>query len=264
MNMNKMEVNEEAVKGPSEANHPHKRSDEAEKSFKPNPNTKELSLETGDDPELEAGFEILKQTQSEEDELNDEGEKSFKSNPNQSEYLMPTNSSGSIPDFFSRAGISSRPDLIYNPYDQSYFSVNQNQTENILLEPNTEGFSSCSIPSSSSGFSSPEFSSPNSLYYQRSEEQEVYQMSPTCQSTRLYEQYDQTYFSADQTKPEDRNQILENIWLDLEAKTEDPNQILAYILLDWDANNEDFSPPMQSGFWANDTFYQRWSTNSGV
>ena len=188
MNLNKIEVNEEAVKGPSEANYPHRRSDEAEKSFKPN------------------------------------------------------------------------PDLIYNPYDQSYFSVNQNQTENILLEPNNEGFFS----SSSSGFSSPEFSSPNSLYYQRPEEQEVYQMNPTCQTTRLYEQYDQTYFSADQTKTEDRNQILENIGLDFEANAEDPNQILANILLDWDANSEDFSPPMQSGFWANDTFYQRWSTNSGV
>ena len=287
--MNKIEVNEEAVKGPSEANHPHKRSDEAEKSFKPNPNAKELSLETGDDPELEANkarvckikeeFEILKQMHSEEDKLIDEAEKSFKSNPNQSdseeekvnldtgyfssEYLTPTNSSGSIPDFFSCAGISSRPDLIYNPYDQSYFSVNQNQTENILLEPNTEDFSSSSILSSSSGFSSPEFSSPNSLYYQRSKEQ-VYQMSPTCQSTKFYEQYDQTYFIADQTKTEDQNQILENIWLDLEANTEDPNQILANILLDWDANTEDFSPPMQSGFWAYDTFYQRWSTNSGV
>ena len=271
MNLNKMEV-----KGPSEANYPPKRSDEAEKSFQSN--AKEFSLETGDDPELEAikarvckmkeEFEILKQMHSEEDKLSDEAEKSFKSNPNQSEeheinldtgyfsseYLTPTNSSGSIPDFFSC------PNLIYNPYDQSYFSVNQNQTENVLLEPNTEGFSS----SSSSGFSSPEFSSPNSIYYQRPEEQEVYQMNPTCQTTRLYEQYDQTYFSADQTKTENRNQILENIGLDLEANSEDPNQILASILLDWDANTEDFSPPMQSGFWANDTFYQRWSTNSGV
>ena len=52
--MNKMEVNEEAVKGPSETNYPHKRSDEVEKSFQPNPNAKEFSLETGDDPELEA------------------------------------------------------------------------------------------------------------------------------------------------------------------------------------------------------------------
>ena len=175
--MNKMEVNEEAVKGPSEANHPH--------------------------------------------------------------------------------GISNCPDQIYNPYDQSYFSVNQNQTENVLLEPNTEGFSS------SSGFSSPEFSSPNSLYYQRPEKQEVYQMNPTCQTAGFYEQYDQTYFSVNQTKTEDRNQIFANIWLDLEANTEDPNQILANILLDWEANTEDFSPPMQPEFWVNDTFYQRWSINSG-
>ena len=204
--------------------------------------------------------------------MNMEAEKNFKSNPNQSEgdeinldtryfsseYLtQATISSGSIPDFFSRAGISSSPDLIYNPYDQSYFSVNQNQTENIFLEPNTEGISS------SSGSSSPEFLSPNSLYYQRPEEQEVYQMNPTYQTTGLYEQYDQTYFSVNETKTEDRKQILANIWLDLEANTEDPNQILANILLDWDSKTEDFSPPMQSGFWANDTFYQKWSTNSG-
>ena len=227
--MNKMEVNEEAFKGHSDANHSLKFSDEAEKSFKSNSN------------------------QSEEGKVN------LYPGYFSSEYLTPTNSSGSIPDSFSSAGISSRPDLIYNPYDQSYFSVYQNQTENILLEPNSAGFSSYSIPSSSHEFSShefsspefssfsshefssPEFSSPNSLYYQRSEEQEVYLMSPTYQSTRLYEQYDKTYFSADQTKPEDRNQILANIFLDLEANTEDPNQILAYILLDWDANTEDFS-----------------------
>ena len=87
MNLNKMEV-----KGPSEANYPPKRSDEAEKSFQSN--AKEFSLETGDDPELEAikarvckmkeEFEILKQMHSEEDKLSDEAEKSFKSNPNQS------------------------------------------------------------------------------------------------------------------------------------------------------------------------------------
>ena len=232
--MNTMEVNEEAFKGHSDANHSLKFSDEAEKSFKSNSN------------------------QSEEGNVN------LYNGYISSEYLTPTNSSGSIPDFFSISGISSRPDLIYNPYDQSYFSVYQNQTENISLEPYNEGFSSGSVPSSSSGFSTPEFSSPNSLYYQRPEEQEVYQMSPTCQSTRLYEQYDKPYFSADQTNIEDRNQILESIWLDLEANTVDPNQILAYILLDWDANNEDFSPQIQSGFWAYDTFYQRWSTNSEV
>ena len=105
MNMNKMEVNEEAFKGHSDANHSLKFSDEAEKSFKSNSN------------------------QSEEGKVN------LYTGYFSSEYLTPTNSSDSIPDFFSSAGISSRPDLIYNPYDHSYFSVNQNRTENILLEP---------------------------------------------------------------------------------------------------------------------------------
>ena len=183
MNMNKMQVIEEAAKKTSEANQLQKRSDEAKKSYVVNSNAK----------------------------------------------------------------------VLYNPYNQSYFSVNQ--TENILLQPNTEGLSSSPKLSSSFGFSSPAFSSYNCLHDQRPEEQEVYQMNPTCQTSGFYEQYDQT-------KTEDRNQILESIWLDLEANTVDPNQILAYILLDWDANTENFSPPMQSGFWAYDTFYQRWSTNS--
>ena len=64
-------------------------------------------------------------------------------------------------------------------------------------------------------------------------------MNPTCQTTGFYEQYDQT-------KTEDRNQILANIWLE------------------WEVNNEDFSPSMQSGFWVDNTYYQRWSTNSGT
>ena len=183
--MNKMQVNEEAAKRPSEAHQPQKSSNEAD-----------------------AGY--------------------FSS-----EYLTPTNSSGSIPDFFSRAGISSSPDLIYNPYDQSYFSVNQNQTENSLLQPNTGP-----IFSSSFGSYSSEFSSSNCLHDQRPKEQEVFQMNPTCQ-TGFYEQYDQT-------KTEDRNQILANIWLD------------------WEANTEDFSPSMQSGFWVDNTYYRRWSTNSGT
>ena len=45
MNMNKMQVNEEA-------NQPQKRSDEAEKRYVLNPNAKEFSLETVDDHEL--------------------------------------------------------------------------------------------------------------------------------------------------------------------------------------------------------------------
>ena len=182
MNMNKMQVNEEAAKKSSETNQPQKRSDEAEKSYVLNSNAKKLSLETK----------------------------------------------------YSHASISSYPDLIYNPYDQSYFSVNQNQTENSLLQPNTGP-----IFSSSFGSYSSEFSSSNCLHDQRPKEQEVFQMNPTCQTTGFYEQYDQT-------KTEDRNQILANIWLD------------------WEVNNEDFSPSMQSGFWVDNTYYQRWSTNSGT
>ena len=200
--MNTIEVNEEAFKGHSDANHSLKFSDEAEKSFKSNSN------------------------QSEEDKVN------LYTGYFSSEYLTPTNSSGSIPDFFSSAGISSRPDLIYNPYDQSYFSVNQNQTESSLLQSNTEGLSR------SFGFYSSEFSSSNCLHDQRPEEKEVFQMNPTCQ-TGFYEQYDQT-------KTECRNQILANIWRD------------------WEANTEDFSPSIQSGFWVDNTYYQRWSTNSGT
>jgi hypothetical protein len=208
MNMNKMQVNEEAAKRPSEAHQPQKSSNEAD-----------------------AGY--------------------FSS-----EYLTPTNSSGSIPDFFSRAGISSSPDLIYNPYDQSYFSVNQNQTENILLQPNTEGLSSSLMLASSSGFSSPDFFSSNCLQNQ-SQEIEVYQMNPTFQTSGFYEQYDQT-------KTED--QILANMWRDREANIEDSNQILAYCLTgkQTGSNTEDFSSSMQSGFWVDNTYYQRWSTNSGT
>ena len=69
MNMNKMQVIEEAAKKTSEANQLQKRSDEAEKSYVVNSNAK----------------------------------------------------------------------VLYNPYNQSYFSVNQNQTEKSLLQPNTEG-----------------------------------------------------------------------------------------------------------------------------
>ena len=167
--MNKMQVNEEAAKKPSELNQPQKRSDEAKKSCVLNSYPKKLS-------------------ESEGDEVN-------------------SNSSGSIPNYFSHASISSSPDLIYNPYDQSYFSVNQNQTESSLLQSNTEGLSR------SFGFYSSEFSSSNCLHDQRPEEKEVFQVNPTCQ-TGFYEQYDQT-------KTECRNQILANIWRDWEANTVD-------------------------------------------
>ena len=188
MNMNKMQVIEEAAKKTSEANQLQKRSNEAEKSYVVNSNAK----------------------------------------------------------------------VLYNPYNQSYFSVNQNQTENILLQPNTEGLSSSPKLSSSFGFSSPAFSSYNCLHDQRPEEQEVYQMNPTCQTSGFYEQYDQT-------KTEDRNQILANIAsIGWEANIEDPNQVFAYCLTgkQTGANTEDFSSSMQSGFWVDNTYYQRWSTNS--
>ena len=80
--MNTMEVNEEAFKGHSDANHSLKFSDEAEKSFKSNSNQSE------------------------------EGKVDLYTGYFSSEYLTPTNSSGSIPAFFSSAGISSHPDLL--------------------------------------------------------------------------------------------------------------------------------------------------------
>ena len=188
MNMNKMQVNEEA-------NQPQKRSDEAEKSYLLNSNAEKLSQ---DNPELEV-VKVNLDTGS-----------------------FTSNSIGSIPDFSSHASISSYPDLIYNPYDQSYFSVNQNQTENGLLLSRSFGFYSS-----------------NCLHDQRPEEQEFFQKNPTYQTSGFYEQYDQT-------KTEDRNQILANTWRD------------------WESNAEDFSPSMQSGFWVENTYYQRWSTNSGT
>ena len=84
-------------------------------------------------------------------------------------------------------------------------------------------------------------------------------MNPTFQTSGFYEQYDQT-------KTEDQNQILANMWRDREANIEDSNQILAYCLTgkQTGSNTEDFSSSMQSGFWVDNTYYQRWSTNSGT
>ena len=109
--------------------------------------------------------------------------------------------------------VNSNTKVIYNPYNQSYFSVNQNQTENSLLQPNSEGLSSCPILSSSFGSYSSEFSSSNCSQDQRPEEQEVFQMNPNCQTTGFYEKYDQT-------KTEDQNQILANLWRDWEENAQ--------------------------------------------
>jgi hypothetical protein len=240
MNMNKMQVNEEAVEVPSEANEPKKRSGEAEESYVLNPNAKEFSLETVDDHELNLDTGYSSYSSLDEEYLTSRpvvpggvgvpwhlqilANQLTLSQPGGTDYahhitagtpgfsdlptaLTSTNSCDSSADF------SRRPDLIYNPYDQSYFSFNQNQAESFS--------------------SSPGFSNPDSLHYQGPEEQELYQMNPTCQTAGFYEQ-------NDQTQTEDRNQILAKICLDWEANIEDPNQILAYILLNWEANRSKY------------------------